>query len=163
MTTQLLAADLTPEAVLDFWFHDHGHPADPAVLMRRWFNGGLAVDQSISEHFGWAVEQALANGLKDWEIDPDSRLALIIILDQFTRNVFRGTVKAFMGDYRALKLATIGWAQGDFDAMPWPMQACSLMPFEHSEKLATNSFAFSSSRRCTNRRMPPPKIIWPDL
>ena len=143
MTTQLLAADLTPEAVLDFWFNDHGHPADTGLLMRRWFSSTRGLDHSIASKFQWAIDQALANGLKDWEIDPKGRLALIILLDQFTRTVFRGSVKAYMGDYRALRLAEVGWAHNEFEGMSWPMKVCALMPFEHSESLADQAFALA--------------------
>ncbi|MGB0958298.1 MAG: DUF924 family protein [Litorivicinus sp.] len=149
MTTQLLAAELTPAAVLDFWFGDDdgGRLASPAVLGKRWFKGGEAVDAAIAERFAWAVDQAVANGLKDWEIAPRERMALIVLLDQFTRNLYRGTVKAFMGDHRARRLATNGWAHGDFADFHWTEQMAVLMPFEHSENLADQVFCVGQMER----------------
>ncbi|QGG79866.1 DUF924 family protein [Litorivicinus lipolyticus] len=147
MTTQLLAAALTPHAVLDFWFNDNGQPAPSSVLGKRWFAGGTVVDAAIAERFGWAVDQAVANGLKDWESAPRERLALIVLLDQFTRNLYRGTVKAFMGDHRARRLATTGWVHGEFDDFSWIERVATLMPFEHSENLDDQRFCVAQMER----------------
>ena len=91
---------------LEFWF---GEPAqDEATLrakLRRWFTGGPDLDRLIHDRFGYLVEQALAGLLNHWACTPRRRLALIVLLDQATRNLYRGTALAFAGDGHALRLA----------------------------------------------------------
>jgi uncharacterized protein (DUF924 family) len=92
--------------VLSFWF---GEPAqDGAALgtkFKRWFSGGPDFDREIRERFAPTVERALAGDLDDWARTIRGRLALIVVLDQFTRNIFRENPRAFAGDARAQKLA----------------------------------------------------------
>ena len=135
MTTQV--PDLQPDAVIDFWFRDSNTRAlkTAEALNRQWFRGGPALDDAIRSQFYTAIEKALAGGFKDWECESEARLALIVILDQFTRQAFRGTVRAFVGDSRAIRLARSGWDKGYFDGLPAMMQAASLMPLQHSERL----------------------------
>ena len=94
--------------VLDYWFTEYASGNLAEKQDKRWFMGGDQVDLEIGQRFGHRVELALAGGFKDWESEPESRLALIILLDQFTRNIFRGTTRAFAGDSRAVKLARSG-------------------------------------------------------
>lgn len=135
MTTQV--PDLQPDAVIDFWFRDPNTRTLKAAeaLSRQWFSGGASLDDAIRAQFYTAIEKALAGGFKDWECESEARLALIVILDQFTRQAFRGTVRAFVGDPRAIRLAKSGWDKGYFDTLPAMMQAASLMPLQHSERL----------------------------
>ncbi|MEP7084601.1 MAG: DUF924 family protein, partial [Betaproteobacteria bacterium] len=87
--------------VLDFWFLPR---ADPRHAQSRpeWFRKDSAFDVTISERFDDDIEQALAGGLREWDSDPHGALARIVVLDQFTRNVFRDTPRAFAGDALAL-------------------------------------------------------------
>tara|TARA_B100001093_G_scaffold131151_1_gene123735 strand:- start:2622 stop:3089 length:468 start_codon:yes stop_codon:yes gene_type:complete len=78
----------------------------------------------------------LAGGLKDWPAEPVSQLALIILLDQFTRNIFRGTPRAFAGDLRAARLARRGQVTDIFRGLPPIQRVFALMPLERSEPLA---------------------------
>jgi uncharacterized protein (DUF924 family) len=91
---------------LEFWF---GTPAEDAATMRaklrRWFMGGPELDRLIQDRFGYLVEQALAGLLNHWACTPRRRLALILLLDQATRNLYRDTPRAFAGDGHALRLA----------------------------------------------------------
>lgn len=121
------------DEILTYWFGDSTETM--AVLTRRWFGGDPTVDRQIGERFGGGIERALAGGLKDWESDADSRLALILILDQFPRHVFRGRARAFSGDPRARRLCRQALDQGLFVEWPWPCQVFALMPLEHSESL----------------------------
>lgn len=124
------------QLILDYWFDEYA-PGDLATKQQaRWFQGGHAVDAEIGRRFGHRVELALAGGFKDWESEPESRLALIILLDQFTRNLFRGTARAFAGDSRAVVLARRGHARGLFASLPLIQQVFTLMPLEHSELLS---------------------------
>ncbi len=128
--------DIQPRAVLDYWFYDQGHFASIATLNKRWFGSGQSLDAPIREQFGMALEKAVAGGLRDWEAESESRLALIVLLDQFTRQAWRGSVRAFVGDQRALSLTKSGFKRGYFDELPLMMKVAALMPLEHSESLA---------------------------
>jgi uncharacterized protein (DUF924 family) len=119
---------LPPQSVLDFWFSEG--------MNKRWFAGGPELDEEIRSRFGKQVGLAQAGGLTDWEAEPQSRLALVIVLDQFSRNIFRGKSKAFAGDERAQKLVTDALAHG-FDAeLSWTERIFLYMPLMHAESLA---------------------------
>jgi uncharacterized protein (DUF924 family) len=120
--------------VLDFWF---GEPGSPEYLRPRalWFTKSDATDGVIVSRFAGTVEAALAGDLDAWAATPRGALALIVALDQFTRNIFRGTPRAFAGDSRALALATtlVDTAR---DLALAPVERWFVyMPFEHSERL----------------------------
>lgn len=123
-----------PEDILDFWF---GRPGDTDFGQPRstWFRKDPAFDTSIRERFLLTVDVALAGGLADWATMPAGALALLIVLDQFPRNLFRGDAKAFAGDSRALVLAG-EVVDRRWDAKLLPVQkAFAYLPFEHSESL----------------------------
>lgn len=127
----------TPADVLDFWLGDgvqKGWPTED--LGKRWFGGGAELDAEISARFGRNVEAAVAGGLQDWEQPPLHGLALVILLDQFSRNVFRGTGKAFAGDARAQQLVLRALAAGDDLRLPWVGRLFLYMPLMHAESLA---------------------------
>ncbi|MGB0966092.1 MAG: DUF924 family protein [Litorivicinus sp.] len=128
--------DIQPRAVLDYWFYDQGELASVETLNKRWFGMGDTLDAEIRQQFGMALEKAVAGGLRDWEADSESRLALIVVLDQFTRQAWRGSVRAFVGDQRALRLSKSGFKRGYFNDLPLMMKVAALMPYEHSEALA---------------------------
>lgn len=123
--------------VLDYWFGDAltlGWPSQSRSAL--WFGGGKAVDSEIAARFGTLVEQALQGGLREWESEPLSRLALVIVLDQFTRNVFRGQAQAFAGDSRAHQLV-LGALDRGWDAqLPLAAKVFLLMPLMHAEDLS---------------------------
>ncbi|MFZ2389197.1 MAG: DUF924 family protein, partial [Polaromonas sp.] len=113
-------AHTTPTEVLEFWLGDGlalGWPTQD--LNRRWFNGGPALDREIKTRFGADVVQALQGGLQDWELQLNSRLALVILLDQFTRNLFRASAQAFDGDARAQQLALQTLLRQEDTQLPW--------------------------------------------
>jgi uncharacterized protein (DUF924 family) len=133
--------------VLDYWFTEYASGNLAEKQDKRWFSGGDQVDREIGQRFGHRVELALAGGFKDWESEPESRLALIILLDQFTRNIFRGTTRAFSGDSRAVKLARRGQTSGIFDDLPLIQQVFALMPLEHSELLSDQALCVQGMAR----------------
>ena len=95
----------TAPDVLHFWLGDGlqlGWCSDDRRSL--WFGGGAAQDALVRERFGPLVEQAIDGGLQDWEHPITHRLALVLLLDQFTRNVHRGQARAFAGDARAQRL-----------------------------------------------------------
>ncbi len=119
-------------AVLDFWFLPAGH-AGHGAYRPEWFRKDDAFDAAIRERFGTAVEEAL-NGTPGAGSD-ETLLARILLLDQFTRNIFRGTPRAFAGDVQALQLAEALVAAGrDKNLTPW-QRWFAYLPFEHSESL----------------------------
>jgi uncharacterized protein (DUF924 family) len=124
---------LPVEGVLGFWF---GPLGTPDALQERWFKQDPAFDALIRERFGATVEAALEGRLDQEATDPRAALALVVLLDQFPRNLFRGTARAFAGDARALALAARAIAAG-WDQALTPIERSFLcLPFEHSEALA---------------------------
>lgn len=122
-------------AVLDFWFGDGHAPRD------EWFRKDAAFDAGIAARFGPLVERALAGELSAWQTPPDSALALILLLDQFTRNIFRGSPRAFAGDALALSVARSLVAAGGDRTLPPLQRAFVYMPFEHAEDLGAQDEA----------------------
>ncbi|MDO9359884.1 MAG: DUF924 family protein [Polaromonas sp.] len=127
----------TPADILNFWLGEGFESGWPDRDMgKQWFGGSAELDKRISEKFGDQVEQALAGQLTAWEQAPLDRLALVILLDQFTRNIFRGNAKAFAGDERAQALVTDALAQGMEAKLPWVGRMFLYMPLMHAEDLA---------------------------
>ena len=127
----MIAAPVT-RAVLDFWFLP---PDQPGHGQQRpeWFRKNEGFDAEIRQCFAAAVEAALSGTPGD--ATDQAELARILLLDQFTRNIFRGTARAFAGDARALKIADKLVAAGrDKNLSPW-QRWFAYMPFEHSESL----------------------------
>jgi uncharacterized protein (DUF924 family) len=149
------------QAVLDFWFGDGlalGWPSTSRSDL--WWGGGPALDMSIKTRFGDWVQQAVAGGLKDWEATPLNRLALVILLDQFTRNVYRGSAQAFAGDVRSQALAGEALAQGLDQELPWAGRSFLYTPLSHSEDLARQD---ESVRRFTQLQADVPEALKPSL
>lgn len=126
------------EAILDFWFG----PADrPQVPRPEWFVKSADFDDEIRHRFLTTLEAARAGALDDWQQAPRSSLALVIVLDQFSRNVFRGSSDAFAGDDAALSIARHIVASG-WDSPFTPLERQFVyLPFEHSERLADQDAA----------------------
>jgi uncharacterized protein (DUF924 family) len=102
----------------------------------RWFEEDAAFDKEIVDRFLVTHEAAAAGKLSDWEQTAQGTLALLILLDQFPRNMFRGDARAFATDALALAVAAGGILHG-FDAqVPAAMRGFFYLPFEHSEDLA---------------------------
>jgi uncharacterized protein (DUF924 family) len=119
----------TAAEVLRFWF---GEP--PATQARReWFQKDDDFDAVIRSRFGAVIETALTGGLADWDTTPCGALARIVVLDQFTRNSFRDTPRAFAGDALALAAAQELVGRGGDLALPPLQRWFAYLPFEHSE------------------------------
>jgi len=127
--------DSRAEAVLAFWF---GEPRSAELGSRRksWFTKDDAFDSAIRERFGPTIEQALRAELDAWAGNPRSALARILLLDQFTRNAFRDTPRAFAGDTQALAGASAMVGSRQDEALQPFMRAFVYLPFEHAEGLA---------------------------
>ncbi|MCX8114656.1 MAG: DUF924 domain-containing protein [Burkholderiaceae bacterium] len=129
-----------PHDVLDFWF---GAPGSPEYGRARalWFEKSKATDDEIRTRFGAAVEAALQGAFDDWRGTPRGALALILLLDQFTRNVFRDTPRAFAGDARALSTAQAMVERGDDRALTPYERQFAYLPFEHAEDRAAQEIS----------------------
>ncbi len=125
-----------PDSVLDFWFGAPG-TAEYGRPREFWFRKSVATDQVIRERFAPAVEAALQGGLRHW-VDDGARgaLAVILLLDQFTRNLFRDSARAFAGDAAALAIARDLVATGGDARLASVERWFAYMPFEHSESMA---------------------------
>ncbi|OGA41316.1 MAG: hypothetical protein A3G28_01305 [Betaproteobacteria bacterium RIFCSPLOWO2_12_FULL_68_19] len=116
--------------VLQFWF---GAPRGPRL--RRWFEKDPAFDAAIRDRFLPLYEQLAAGGRADWLDDAERCLARIVVLDQFPRNMFRGSARAFAADSLALSAARHAVARG-YDRALLPVERLfTYLPFEHSETL----------------------------
>ena len=126
-----------PQEVLHFWLGDgmaRDWPTDNRSAL--WFGGGAEQDALVRERFGALVEQALGGGLVGWEQRVEERLALVLLLDQFTRNVFRGQPRAFAGDGRAQRLVMQTLALGQHEELPRVARVFLYMPLMHAESPA---------------------------
>lgn len=125
------------EEVLEFWFGTAAPDEPPGPdKFRLWFQGGEEVDRQIRERFGDDVERARRGDLEQWAETPRGRLALIILLDQFSRNLHRGSAAAFANDSAALKLTLEGLASGHDAALSCVEQLFFVLPLEHAEDIA---------------------------
>ena len=116
---------MNPTGVLDFWFRE----LDP----RQWFKASAKLDAEISRRFGAWVEAALGGDLDVWAGTPRGRLALILLLDQFTRNGGRGGAEAFAGDAKAQTLVLDGLASGADRKLNIGERHFFYMPLMHAE------------------------------
>lgn len=117
----------TPQEILDFWFG--------RLTRQDWFQSSDAVDQEIDRRFR-TTHLALARGeVENWRDRPEHRLAAIIVLDQFPRNIYRATALAFATDWMALREARLAVDAGADAALSADRRAFVYLPFEHSESL----------------------------
>jgi uncharacterized protein (DUF924 family) len=122
-------------AVMDFWFGRHGDRARDTPR-RQWFEKSDAFDALINDRFGTLIPRAIAGELQAWSAEPESAVAQILVLDQFPRNVFRGSAQAFAGDQRALAAARALVDAGTDRTLPGVQRQFVYLPFEHAEDMA---------------------------
>ena len=121
--------------VLDFWFGEVGSP-EHGKPRQVWFNKSDTFDDAIRTRFLDLHLRAADGQLSQWTDRSDSLLALIVVLDQFPRNLYRGTGRSFATDTQALAAAQLALDRG-FDRMLLPVQRWFVyLPFEHAENLA---------------------------
>lgn len=130
--------------MLDFWFDEVG--AD------RHFAKDAALDATIADRFGAMRDAVLASEAADWRADEHHLLAAVILLDQFSRNIHRGSAEAFAADPLALELALVGISRGD-DRMFPPLERSFLyMPLMHSEDTGVARFSLRCFESLGNPR-----------
>ncbi|MEL6320460.1 MAG: DUF924 family protein [Cyanobacteria bacterium J06626_14] len=139
---------MTIDDILEFWFGVPG--SDDATYQARrklWFRKNPETDQTIRDRFLTVYEQAIAHQRDDWQVTPKGSLALTLVLDQFPRNMFRDTPKAFASDAQARDVAQKAIDQG-FDQNVPPLQRFFFyLPLEHSEDLSDQEQSVYLSRK----------------
>lgn len=116
----------TARDILDFWFVQHGRD--------DWFGASATFDAAITEQFGDTYAAVARGEAWGWRSTPEGRLAEIIVLDQFSRQMFRGAGEAFATDRMALTLAQEAVAGGHHNFVPaMPQRMFMLLPYQHSE------------------------------
>ena len=121
--------------ILDFWLLPLGDPAY-GTMRELWWNSTPELDAEIASKFGALVDKAATGALDGWAGSPDGALALILLCDQFSRNIHRKTAKAFATDRKAIEIARISLAHFYPAAYPVDVRVFFYMPFQHSETLA---------------------------
>jgi len=147
-----------PETVLAFWFGDERDPIDGVAALERrgalWFHGGADFDREIGERFSAALEEARHGGLDAWAETARGRLALILVLDQFSRNVFRGTPLAFGQDSAAQKLATSGLDSEMDKGLALHERLFFALPLGHAEDKALQDRSLAHAEKLTTEAPP---------
>ncbi len=127
--------EATIQSVLDFWFAPEGHP-ERGTFREAWFEKQPDFDAACRRHFEELLNAAAAGSLDRWADTPEGAMALVVLLDQLSRNIHRGTPGAFATDGQALALARRMVARG-FDLSLDPvMRMFVYLPFEHAEDVA---------------------------
>ena len=151
------------QPLLDWWFGSAETPDDIAADKGKlWFGKRDSQDLEAQTRFGDWVEQALAGGLTEWAQRPEGWLALVLLLDQLPRMIFRENPKSFAGDLRAQALVAQGIA-ADFDRQLQPIQRVFIyLVFEHCENLAVQNEAVSRFLDLTQQQPEAQRALFAD-
>ena len=122
-----------PQKIIDFWFADD--------VRKLWFNSTAEFDRSLFERFEESLQQAGRGELDHWMKSAQGCLALVILLDQFPLNMFRGSAQSFATEAQSREVARVAIEMGFDKALPAEQQAFLYMPFMHSEDLADQQLA----------------------
>lgn len=135
----------TQKSIQEFWFGDDADYADDAVTAARqaklWWSKDESLDALIRQRFATYSESALAGNLDDWALTSEGCVSLILLCDQFPRNMYRDTPAAFASDAKALALSKAGLAGGLDKKLRAIQRVFFYLPFEHSESLADQDYA----------------------
>ena len=123
--------------ILDFWFKES--------LPEELFRQKDSFDKKIRDKFFKDYEKAIINEYDDWQDEPKSCLALIILLDQFSRNLFRNDKKAFEQDYKGRLIVNEAIDRGDLEKLSINEKLFSLLPLLHSEEISDHTYVHNLS------------------
>lgn len=126
-------AATTAQEVLHYWFE--------TLTPRQWFAKDDTLDAQVTERFSATLQASIAGELWTWRRSPQGRLAEILVLDQFSRNIYRGRAAAFAQDPQALTLAQEAVAAGADRHLAVHQRAFLYMPYMHSESLRVHDEA----------------------
>ena len=130
--------------ILDFWFKD--------CTPKMWFKKDIEFDQLIKNRFQKTLEYCLENEINKIPITKENCLSWIIVLDQFSRNIYRNQIRSFAADEKALKLSKISIKKSFLKSMEYNYNSFLLMPFMHSEKLSDHEFSLPFFKKYTNKK-----------
>lgn len=126
----------TPREILDFWF-------DPANAT-HWFAGNVALDELLRRRFADTLARASDGQLQAWALEPEGWLALLLVLDQFPRNLHRDDRRAWQHDASAQRLALSGIARGDDRKLPALQRVFAYLPLEHAEDMGLQDLSVAA-------------------
>ena len=135
----------TVDEVLNFWFNE--------CTPEQWYKKDADFDALIFRRFETTVSAALKGEMEAWQTDLKGCLAIILMLDQFTRNIFRNTPKAFLGDKKALELSLICRDKGYLQHDNPSYRQFMLMPMMHSEDIAIQEQSLPLFKEFTSERI----------
>lgn len=131
-----------PKTILDFWLGDSiDGPEAAARQHKMWYRGGVTLDQEIRQRFDQQILAARSGDLQNWEETAEGALALVILLDQFTRNIFRRSLDAYSGDKQALAITKRAIRKGYDKLLPVTGSIFLYHPLHHSEALTDQNQA----------------------
>lgn len=128
------APAIAPEDILEFWFGDES-PEALADKAKQWWQKSNDFDAHCGDRFGAALEQAKAGELDAWAETPRGALALVILLDQLSRNIHRDTAEMYAGDAKAIAVAAAAVEAGFDETLAPKLRSFLYMPAMHSEEL----------------------------
>lgn len=141
-----------PDEMLEYWFGDaESAPDARADLWWGQVDDQEAVDDEIESRFGESTEHALEGGFDDWRDAPESCLALVLLLDQCPRHIYRGTARAFEGDERAVEIVQEAIDEGYDRELTVPQCIFLYMPLMHAEDASIQSQAIDRFRQLAER------------
>jgi uncharacterized protein (DUF924 family) len=121
---------------ISYWF-------DGDNAQKKWFQGGPHIDAEIKDQFGPLIEKARASKLNPWTEQPKGTLALLLLLDQFPRNAFRGTPASFSSDAMAVDVAVNAIAKGQHHEVTSTQRPFFYLPLMHDERLISQVAALA--------------------
>lgn len=127
------SVEQTPDTVIHYWFRDDTSGRLDLPQSKRWFLGGKKLDRELRSRFGELLERARKGLLDHWLQSADGTLALIILLDQFNRNIHRGTADAFAADNQALAASRHAIAMNYLQHYSLTQKVFCFLPLEHDE------------------------------
>lgn len=145
------------QGVIDYWFGAEDPP--PPSYLKRWFSGGDAADKEIQTKFKSTHDAVISGDCEHWLADPIGRLAAIIVIDQFSRNLFRGKADAFAWDHLAQHWSIVGWQEKLFESLTPSQKMFAAMPLVHSENLLSQDYALAISERALENAAQPNEIL----
>ena len=151
----MYAVESSYAPVLAFWFGPlPDEAALPTAMARRWFEKSAVFDEEIRARFNSEIQQASRGELASWSAEPRGTLALLILIDQMRRNIYRDQAAAFAADSRALSYCLDGLATGQDQAL-YPVERIFFyLPLEHAESLALQERSVDLFTRLA-RNLPP--------
>ena len=130
--------------ILNFWFKE--------CTPKMWFKKDIEFDKLIKNKFQKTLKYCLENEINKNPITKENCLSWIIVLDQFSRNIYRNQIKSFAGDEKALKLSKIAIKKSFLKSNEDNYNSFFLMPFMHSEKLSDHEFSLPLFKKYTNEK-----------